>query len=1122
MFLRSKGSNSYKARRPAPKVIKTSPNYYQSGGNSSLVTSFAGNVKQPHIIPPHPEDDSSDNQSNDYTITNNNKSIEPAASSNINYPVKGTKSSLSKKALSDLPHPYMEYDSALEAFLSKVAKMPINQALEIFLNNHFDSKETFVWQEIPDLQVLYCQTLRATASHTSGLVGYSFFSRSIIRCASGPSHPSYIPTADEKLCPLNSPILIFPLYDWKNNICYIAEIIKPVATSEFTARDQDFIEWFIRKFKILSRWLKPQPIFDSLILDIIPIMPQNDFLNKYQQILSAFYDCRTYEIWKLDKSNMKITQYTDHEIQHSTSMAGVVGEALLREQTLNVVNNRLHNSYIKDVDGDLDEAILAVPIVRSTSSIVYCIALRGPNRSRVFTSDDAESVSRLAPIVLRSFENCEVYTGIDQKFQDSQSERKGLSALLEVVEAISSQLDTKKLTEVIMEKGRLLTDSDRCSLFLVNESRDRLITSLHQGLDNCIDIPIDKGIAGKTVTEARILNIQDVYETDFFDSTTDLESGYRTKSILSVPIYNNRGEIIGVTEMVNKKGDQTFSMWDQRLISLFNVFCGISLENARLFKEMTDMSDQLKSIFNIAFSMSKSESTQRILSDIMQKAKHSIGADRASLFLLDERAGVLSTFISDCDKLPNVIPLTTGVCSTCAKEKEEFFINDAYEHPKFNKMVDTITGYKTRSILVSPILGTEGRVIGVVEMLNKQKKDEKEGKIEDVEFVKKDLQTVKTFGTFASIALENNRLKDIAHFGDCEIEMSKWIGESERKLYDIPKNLRLTDQQIQTVSRLNCFSVDFKGVNHFKELFHFFSLFDILRTFKITNDIFFRFIFTISGLYNDVPYHNWTHACDVTQYVTYEIKTAKLDEVYTKFELFGILISCVCHDTNHEGFNNVYNIKAETPFGILFKDQSVMEMHHITMSIPVITRDDINLFQGLSPDEVKKMWTLFIKLILATDMANHFELVKRSQKLLDDGEWDMTNPEHRLLSMQLVLKVGDISNVSRPFELADKWCDILNNEFFRQGDLEKETGIGLTSPLNDREHVDKPKSQIGFYNFICLPLYNVVAKMFPPLEVNVNSLKSNLETWKSLAAQPPPQPAAPLAAAPAPAADDKK
>jgi hypothetical protein len=131
-------------------------------------------------------------------------------------------------------------------------------------------------------------------------------------------------------------------------------------------------------------------------------------------------------------------------------------------------------------------------------------------------------------------------------------------------------------------------------------------------------------------------------------------------------------------------------------------------------------------------------------------------------------------------------------------------------------------------------------------------------------------------------------------------------------------------------------------------------------------------------------------------------------------------------------------------------------------------------------------------------MVRHFELVKEAQILVDEPLLDMSNQEHRIMAMKLILKVADISNVSRPFHIAEQWCDILSAEFFRQGDLEIEQGIGFTSPMNDREHVDKPRSQIGFYNFICLPLYQVVAKIFPKLDVNHKCVQRNLENWKSM------------------------
>jgi hypothetical protein len=245
-----------------------------------------------------------------------------------------------------------------------------------------------------------------------------------------------------------------------------------------------------------------------------------------------------------------------------------------------------------------------------------------------------------------------------------------------------------------------------------------------------------------------------------------------------------------------------------------------------------------------------------------------------------------------------------------------------------------------------------------------------------------------------------------------------------------------------------------------------------------------------------VPYHNWRHACDVTQFVCYEVKLASMDDVLTKFELLAITVSSICHDANHDGFTNVFNVKAETPLGILFKNQSVMETHHCTVSIGIISKEPCNIFASLQGGDYKKMWTLIIQLILITDMAKHFEFLKNLNAELDKGPLDMENYDHRLALMQAMLKCGDISNVSRPFELADKWCDVLCEEFFRQGDLEMATGMEYTSPLNDREHLDKPKSQIGFYTFVCLPLYQVGARALPALQANVDQVKSNLAVWK--------------------------
>jgi hypothetical protein len=149
------------------------------------------------------------------------------------------------------------------------------------------------------------------------------------------------------------------------------------------------------------------------------------------------------------------------------------------------------------------------------------------------------------------------------------------------------------------------------------------------------------------------------------------------------------------------------------------------------------------------------------------------------------------------------------------------------------------------------------------------------------------------------------------------------------------------------------------------------------------------------------------------------------------------------------------------------------------------------------------MWTWIIQLILMTDMARHFDYVKEVGALLDGGGLDMSKQEHRMLILEGLLKVADISNVSRPFNLADKWCSVLCEEFFRQGDLEKAGGMEFTSPNNDREHLDKAKSQIGFYQFVCLPLYQLMARAQPALQVNADQVLSNMNVWKERAESKP-------------------
>lgn len=979
-----------------------------------------------------------------------------------------------------------DYGLEIDDFLVDITNTSVDDAIQNLFIKKFDAAIVAYYIDVPCLQSLYCSYYNISSSKLSGLVGYAYHSKSIIRTSKPTSHPSYHETQDRALLPHDSPVCVVPLWDYKGNLTSVVQIIRPPSSPDFTDEDEEFLRYFTYKFGIYSRFFSQCHPQESLLLDLVQLRKRDEFTVYLSKKLQNYFCCRQVEFWLYTRDSQKVVRIERNLNEFELSDAGIVGGTIKNNQIVNIPRVTTHPNYNSDVDGSEEEAFMMIPISDIAGDKIYGIVLRGALDCHVFTQLDQDTACNIAPFVATALSNCSIHHMIESELEQSRNERESLAALLEVAEVLSGQLDIDKLTAMIMEKGRKLTHADRCSLFLVSADKQRLITSFQRGLKNSIDIPIGSGIAGKTVKEGVVINIEDAYTDPSFDSSTDEGSGYKTRSILSVPIFNNRGEIIGVTEMVNKMDLRPFSSWDAHIIQIFNVFCGVTLENARLYREQNELSSQLRSFFDISLSLTKHDTLQNIINEIITSAKKACEGTKATMFLVDETTSVLTTFSSDA-KIPFTIPLSAGIAGAAYQSKSVIIVNDPYSDPRFNRTIDDSTGFKTKNIIAAPVIGSNGTVFGVLEVVNR------EGG-----FSHKDVPIITSFTTFASITLEKSKLQSIAELGSVEVEINKYIGESEKSGHNIPVKLQLNESQISAINSLNFFSIDWQGINHIKELFYIFNKFKILERYKISNEMFFRFVYEIRATYNQVPYHNWVHACDVVQYVAYQISTAKLENVFTPLEIFALLLSAVCHDANHDGFNNVYNLKSETPLGILFKNQSVMETHHCSVAIGILTRDECNLLHSLSPKENRIMWNWITKLILATDMAHHFKMVKETTEKVDNNKFDLKNDVDRLEALELILKVADISNVSRPFELADKWCDVLSEEFWRQGDNELANGLEISSPLNDRKNVDKPKGQIGFYNFICIPLYGLVARIFPLLEVNLNSVKANLEVWKSL------------------------
>jgi len=166
-----------------------------------------------------------------------------------------------------------------------------------------------------------------------------------------------------------------------------------------------------------------------------------------------------------------------------------------------------------------------------------------------------------------------------------EGEHEKLVTLLKVTRTIATELNLDKLLKLIMDEVRDALKADRCTVFLIDEDRHELWSKVAHGVQpGEIRFPLEKGIAGYVATTGRVLNIPDCYADSRFNPEIDRQTGYHTRCMLTFPMRNKRGEIIGVFQVLNKKGG-VFTRQDEEILDAISIISASQIENAQLYEE---------------------------------------------------------------------------------------------------------------------------------------------------------------------------------------------------------------------------------------------------------------------------------------------------------------------------------------------------------------------------------------------------------------------------------------------------------------------------------------------------------------------------------------------------------
>jgi signal transduction histidine kinase len=317
-----------------------------------------------------------------------------------------------------------------------------------------------------------------------------------------------------------------------------------------------------------------------------------------------------------------------------------------------------------------------------------------------------------------------------------RAEEKKLALVQEIGQALSSALDLDRLLSLIMEKITILMEADRSTLYLFSDDGKELWSKVVQGGEVLeIRLKVGEGIAGWVAASGETVNIPDAYNDRRFYPAVDLRSGYRTRSILCMPMRNNQGATIGVIQVLNK-ADGPFTAEDEALLSALAGQAAVSIENSKLYHsvvaknvQLLDTQDKLEQrgyelniLFEIEQEMTAALDLGELLDRLLRRAMDVVGARAGSILLRERGTNDLyfrSTAGEAGERVKRLrVAMGDGIVGWVAAQRTPLIVNDPAGDPRHFKQFAEQVGYRPRNLLCAPLVAGDD-VLGAIELLDK-------------------------------------------------------------------------------------------------------------------------------------------------------------------------------------------------------------------------------------------------------------------------------------------------------------------------------------------------------------------------------------------------------------------
>ncbi|MCA9540134.1 MAG: GAF domain-containing protein, partial [Myxococcales bacterium] len=313
-----------------------------------------------------------------------------------------------------------------------------------------------------------------------------------------------------------------------------------------------------------------------------------------------------------------------------------------------------------------------------------------------------------------------------------------LAGMARIAANLASSRDPRKAMRAMVAEISNLLQADRTTIYELRRDEGILRGLAVQGETSLeVGIPIGEGIAGEVALRGKPINLKDAYRHPKFDPKYDKLTGYRTRSMLAVPMRNPKREVTGVVQVLNKC-DGYFTVEDEHLLSALATQAAITLEALHLQlrlnvsnTELLDLSHRLQQkvhelelLFDNEQAIAEARDLPELADDVLRVTAQVAGCEAAAMFLPDE-TGYGLTWMRGPEPDGNLRTLCRsavgeGVLGKCAGRGESFVLREGdFERLGIPRMIGADCGLRVEDAVSAPLLDGE-RVIGALGLFNRK------------------------------------------------------------------------------------------------------------------------------------------------------------------------------------------------------------------------------------------------------------------------------------------------------------------------------------------------------------------------------------------------------------------